>query len=252
MQFDATLKIGDLLTSASVLVAATALIVAWWKDRSLRRRELADKIRRAAGNTLARLERWQEIVLALFDDAQPLFVEVAQDLVGKYDVTAARDKVWRELNRLRLALRRELRSEEIETAYVDLYTYHPAARDNFRDAIRTIRLAEEKAFRGFLQGTQDAILSFEGKEAAYETAELGNRLRETATDWKATFDLAIEQATMPLQAFLVSIMWQSDGETLRREKAVPNLGIQTCAEPPHAREPTVRPDSNGDSSPPAR
>jgi hypothetical protein len=64
--------IGTLLTAISILVSVTALLIAWTKDRTLRKKEYADRIRSAAGTVTARLERRKELFLHLFDTIQPL------------------------------------------------------------------------------------------------------------------------------------------------------------------------------------
>lgn len=84
-------KLGDLLTVASVLVGSLSLTYAILKDRSLRRREYADRIRKAAADTLVALDRWFEIASRYFRDAQPLLTEADMQLVATQDVTQARD-----------------------------------------------------------------------------------------------------------------------------------------------------------------
>jgi hypothetical protein len=218
MSFDETIKIGDLLTSASVLVSVAALVGALWRDRALRRRELADKIRAAAGKTLARLERWQEISLALYTDVQPLFIEVSEDMDRNFEVVAARDKMWKELNRVRLTLLQEIRQEEIETAYVELYTYRPEARDLFRGVMARVKAAEAEAFQDLLMQTQADIMSLEKTAATYHTAQLGNRLRRTAAVVEQKCATSIRDAIVPLQEFLFAIMSQSDNRLLRTHR----------------------------------
>ena len=55
------IKITDLITSLSVLCAVCTLIYTWNKDRQLRSREYADKIRAAAALTLSKVDRCQHL-----------------------------------------------------------------------------------------------------------------------------------------------------------------------------------------------
>jgi hypothetical protein len=66
MKFDWQIKIGDLLTSLTVLISVTALLISWSKDRMAREAEQADKVRGAAAIALTKLDRWQHINEAFF------------------------------------------------------------------------------------------------------------------------------------------------------------------------------------------
>jgi hypothetical protein len=57
LHFNGTVKFGDLLTSASVLVAAVTVFVSLRNARLQRRRDLADEVRTAARPQI--VEAWQ-------------------------------------------------------------------------------------------------------------------------------------------------------------------------------------------------
>ncbi len=69
------IKISDILTSASILIAACGLMYTLFKDRQLRKREYSDKIRRAAAETVVSLERWKELALRFYSAIQPLITD---------------------------------------------------------------------------------------------------------------------------------------------------------------------------------
>lgn len=127
---DPTLKIGDLLTSGSILISLVTFLVSWAKDRRIRQKELADKIRAAAAHTLAKLERWEEPSISIADEAQPIFVETSEliDPDEEDSIILARDYLWKELSRLRAEKLRRVLGEEVEIAYIDLYAYMPGIR----------------------------------------------------------------------------------------------------------------------------
>jgi len=73
----------ELIPSLAILVGFAGLIYAWHKDRLLRRKEYADQVRRAASLVTAKLERWAELALRLYEELQPLITET--DIMLKKD-----------------------------------------------------------------------------------------------------------------------------------------------------------------------
>jgi hypothetical protein len=216
MTVDSTISVGDLLTSLSILVAVGTLAASWWRDRQLRRGEIADRIRAAAGRTIARLERWEEIIQALFVESQPVFVEVSEQLAKDFDAASARDRLWRELNRVRLTLLQEIRREEIETSYVEICTYHPHLRETFSQVVSKIKSTENAIFDGFLKETELDVLHYSGTDAqSYDSAWLGNRLRATAKTWSLQCREDVAAASSSLRGLLIALVAQSNGELLR-------------------------------------
>jgi hypothetical protein len=63
--FDPQLTVGDLITAIAVLVSAVGILVELRKDRDLRRKELADKVRRSAGLIVAKLDRWRQLISSI-------------------------------------------------------------------------------------------------------------------------------------------------------------------------------------------
>jgi hypothetical protein len=104
---DRTLKAGDVLTSLTIIVSVVALITTLTKERDTRTREQADRVRVAAAKTLAKLERWQSLQLSLYQELQPVYVDVSESLARRFDVVAARDYLWKQVNaqRVRIAAR---------------------------------------------------------------------------------------------------------------------------------------------------
>lgn len=218
MTFDWKITFGDVLTVVSILISVWTLVNSWRKDRLLRQRELADKVRAAAAKTLTKLERWEELSLALFFECQPFFVKVSEDLAKKFDIVAARDFLWRELNSVYLKIMANIRAEEIETAYADLYVYHPEARKMFHESLLHLKSEHEQAFTELLAKTQDAIMAFDGEKKKYQTAELGNALRAAAKQVRERYSQALNQKMKTPQKFLFDLIAQSD-ETMLAKKS---------------------------------
>lgn len=216
MKLDDTVSVGDLLTSLSILIGMGTLAASWWRDRQLRRGEIADRIRAAAGQTLARLERWNEILQALFVESQPVFVEVSERLAKDLDTTSARDMLWRELSRVNLLLLREIREEEVETAFIEICTYRPELRASFNSVAARIKATQAGIVDEFLRDTELDVVSFSGVGAdSYSSAQLGNRLRATASRLSAKCRQEIEEAGAPLRSLLIELASKPNRELLR-------------------------------------
>jgi len=217
------IKVGDILTSLSILISATVLVRAWAKDRKDRNKELADKIRNAAAKTLAKLDRWQELSLWFFQYTQPLFIETSEMLVKDFDIVSARDFFWKKANEARANISGRILDEEIEVAYVELYGYHPVVHGLFVKAISELKEKEEAIFHDFIESSQEAIKSYMGKKASYQSAQLGNDLREMAFHFGSMLKEKTDKTLKPIRGFLVDIISKSDIEILKR-KSLPSNG----------------------------
>ncbi len=166
-RLEGTVRIGDILTSLTVLLSATALIFSLAKDRATQTREQADLVRSAAASAIVSLDRWQSVELSLYQELQPLFVELSEELLQQYDVIAIRDRFWREVNLERTQVARQVLEEQLSTAYRDVLSHLPAARTDYVAAFNELTLVEDRATQRFLAESELAILEFEGKQADY-------------------------------------------------------------------------------------
>ena len=120
--------VGGAVALTSVLIGATTLAVSLHKDRRLRQQEYANQIRKAAGTTIARLERWTAISDSLFFQIQPVITDADEALLKSRDAIGTRDQLWRALLDKLTARSQALLEEGIELAYIDLYGYDPSIR----------------------------------------------------------------------------------------------------------------------------
>lgn len=146
MVISGEITVGTLLTIASVLISALALAYGWRNDRQLRRKEYADRIRRAAGVITAKLDRWQALVLRFFDDIQPLLLEVERADAAGEDTAVARYALLRGLYEQRAVTAQRVAEEQIESAHIDLYGYDPRIHQLFLGAINQLQEVNERAF----------------------------------------------------------------------------------------------------------
>ena len=205
-----SIPLKDLATAASVLVAVTGLLYAWHKDRLLKRREVADRVRRAAATVTAKLERWKAISLSFFDELQPLITDTDVLFVNVQSVVATRDFWWRATVAARGGITRLMLSEQIELAYVDLYGYDASVRALFTHAIAALRHLDEVSFAELLIRTQKDVLRLSPQEGQLSSAFLGNRLRTTTTEAKARLSFHIDEVLTPFRVEMLKLINASD------------------------------------------
>ncbi len=215
LRLDRTVKASDILTSLTIVVSVIALLLSWGKDREIRTKEQADRVRTAAARTLAKLERWQSLQLSLYQELQPVFVETSEMLAKNFDVIVARDHLWKAVNNQRVKISARVLDEGLETAYVDLFAHYPAVRQAFIDALARLRKAEEIAVASLLSRTQGAVLSLKRKRVGYQTAELGNALRNAADTSREHFITETNTALDPIRNQLYRLISRTDSEILK-------------------------------------
>ena len=186
LRWNPELKFGDVLTAVSVLVALCGFLYAWAKDRRLKRREYADRIRRAAAETVVALDRWRQLAVELYDDIQPLLTDADQSAfkyrdLDKKNVIQVRDALWRELFVARAASSKRILDERIESAYLNLYGYEPRVQALYDSATASLKWTSEEAFSDLLYKTQANVLELTGATKQLASAELGNALRLTTS-----------------------------------------------------------------------
>lgn len=186
LSWNSQLKPGDVLTSISLLLALTGFLYTWSKDRNLKRREYADRIRQAAAGTVVALERWKELALRLHDDIQPLITEADVMAAGHEmeleNVIKVREFFWHGLVSARATASLRIVAENIESAYLGLYGYEPRVQVLYDQITSSLKRADEESFLKLLAETQADTLSLRKIVGPIESAQLGNLLRLTTSD----------------------------------------------------------------------
>lgn len=218
LQLDRTIKAGDILTTITVLVSVAALLLSLAKDRDARISEQANKVRSAAAVALVKLDRRQALQLSLYQDLQPNFVDLSETLAQKYDVVAIRDKFWREVNIERARIARQVLDEQLDTAYTDVLTHFPAARTRFVMAVTKLADIEAQSTFNFLAEGEQGILSFKGKQANYQSAYLGNALRQAALTHSQQLKTRTEAVIAPVREYLFGVIGMNDSEIVNTSR----------------------------------
>jgi hypothetical protein len=213
------IKTSDLLTSVTIIVSVFALIITWTKDRDLMVHEQADRVRTAAAQTLAKLERWQALHLSLYDQLQPVMVETSEMLDKEFNIVVARDYLWKQINAEHTRISSKVLEEGFETAYVDLFAYYPAIREKFLNVVESLKAGEQNALESLLLNTQEAVTSFHGKESTYSTAQLGNALRTEVFQVRKKFVDDTSSLLMPIRDQLYEIISTQDKDLIYKNTA---------------------------------
>jgi hypothetical protein len=213
---DWTIQVGHLIAAGSVLVAAATLAGTRKKDRELRHKEYADRIRDAASRTLAAVERWKELALHFYVEIQPLITDTDTALVASQDLVQTRDLLWRGLVSAHAATMNRILDANVEGAYTWLYAYDPAVRDGYLQATRGLRLAADTAFYSLLDRSQNDVRNMGKDTRPFESAHLGNKLRDTTAEVAKPLEVDLEQCVAPLRSQLLGIISASDGQLVAR------------------------------------
>lgn len=229
MSFVGEITIGNIVTALSVLLSAAALAYGWRKDREFQRRQYADHVRRAAGVIAAKLERWPAIALQFIDAVQPLALEVDRLVaLGEPDERARHD-LLRGLYEQRAIVNQRINSEEIESAYVDLYGYDPRIHELFDGAVGRLRAIDARSFaRVHDLARGDAAA---GVVAGAPGQTLQSSFMELAREYERDTNAVVEA----FRAEMIELILASDEAILRR--AVPfSPPAAVFPEPPRLHE----------------
>lgn len=221
------ISVNDILTTLTISISALALIISWSKDRYLLKKQQADRVRKAVSNTLVKLDRLENLKLSLFQKVQPIFVETSEKLVDNFDVSEARDFLWKKINSEISQIQSIILEEKIEIAYIDLFTHFPEVRDIFLRTIDNITIIEEEILEAFLEETQDNVMILEKQKTIYTSAMLGNSLRKTSVRYKYNFKSSLETSMQPIREFLFEVISMTDQDILNRGISRNKLRVYT-------------------------
>lgn len=211
------ISIGDLLTAVTIIVSIVALIIAWYKDQQLKRKEYADKIRRSAGTIIAKLERWKELSLSFFDEVQPIITDADALIVKEQETTIVRDTLWRNVVALRAMALKRILDEQVEIAYADLYGYDPRIQLLFSGALRRLRIVDREIYNLFMMLTQQDVLVLNHQRKPYRSAQLGNRLRDTNYKLSQEHAKLMDGIISSFRNEIIKLIRATDNEIVKRQ-----------------------------------
>lgn len=219
--WDASLKIGDFVTAVSVLIALAGFLYSWNKDRQVRIKEYADRVRSAAAETLARVDRCKSIFEAFYERIQPEITETDAIMVQGNDWVKTRDYFWKACYTVRQDILTVFREENIELAYAPLLGYRQNIYRLFKNSIEAALQASTDSFDQFCEASQSAVMNMEGKKAV--SAVLGNRIRSLSVESQLSQSEQMRMALGSLEQFLLETIAMSDKEIIQE----PRLQVAT-------------------------
>jgi hypothetical protein len=212
------LDMGNILTALSIFGSAIFFMYSFRKDRELRKGERANRIRNAAAVTIAKLDRWREISLSLFEEIQPLFVTTTERMAKDYNAIESRDYLWKNLSIINNKVYDIIRKENIETVPIDLYGYNQEVRDLFNSSLGNLKKEQKSMFEDLSKKTQNAVLYFTpDKKEEYSNAKLGNALRLSAGGIRSDYEKKLGSIIQPVENFLNAIINESDKDLLDKK-----------------------------------
>jgi Caspase domain len=220
MKLNPEVSAGDLLTVLSLLGAISSFAISQAKDRQLRRKEFAERVRNAAAVTLAKLERWRDIALLKFRDVPPAVIGLLDGLSGANTLIDAREKLWKELFTIQSTGGHRISQEEIEIAYVGLYSYHPRVYESFGATISAMRRLDEGVWLRFMESSQDAILAWLGREKELQPTLLENQLRAACAKYEKQLRDDLDRIIEPMHRTLEQIISQSDLDIVKGKTVI--------------------------------
>jgi hypothetical protein len=211
VKLEKTIKVGEILTIITILISVAGVFITLSKDRYMREKEQADRIRNAAAKTSAMLERWQSLNLSFFDELQPDFVETSEILSKKHDAQEARDHLWKKINSCKANIAAKILDEHIEIAYMDLCVSLPDFQKLFEISLKKLELAKKKTIDSFLRETENNVISANDLES---TAVLGTVLRQTAESHQSQLINKTNEILAPVQSTLTAVIKNPNDSTV--------------------------------------
>ncbi len=210
------MRIGELLTSASVLIALLGFLYTWHKDRSLRTKEYADKVRAAAAMTLAKVDRCESLFLSFIHRIRPIFTEMNELLQQTKSPYACRDQFWKQMIAIRLSIYEQFSEEQIEIAYAPLFAHQGEIYDLFKNAIEKAKQAEDNFFWDLMGECQKAILDLPDQMQTVDPA-LSNKLLDISSYYHKQYAREFSLLLDEIRQFLRGMVTASDERIVSRK-----------------------------------
>jgi hypothetical protein len=219
------IRISDFLTATTILISLVSVLISWNIDRKIRLAKEADDIRAAAASSLGELERWNDLSLSLYTEAQSTFVdasEVATRIEMKSPLNErlerARDLLWKRLNEIHTSILRKAVDERIDSGYIKLFGYYPSIRRLYQETLARMRLENDEMLKELLTQSELSIMSFMNANDGLHSAEVGSALRATASQVKAKYKEKYRTEMMATERFLVEKIEADDKHLLNRKE----------------------------------
>jgi hypothetical protein len=221
--FNSEITVGNLVAVVAAAISAAAVIATLSKERALRKKELADRVRQSASLVAAKLDRWKQLALQTFDQLQAAATDADGHLVASNDEIQTRDQFWKQVVSAQASLAKAVLDEEIEVAYSNLFGYDPKVHSLFTMAVSRLRQVESLVFLQLLNRTQHEILTVRrSAEQRLLSAQLGNRLRYCLAESRHLLEAHMESVIQSFRTAMSTLVSASDDALVNRTIAIPS------------------------------
>jgi hypothetical protein len=211
-------KLGDLISAGSLMVAAAAFTAGRCADRETERRLHAEAVRSAAIGELESLQRVKQRTDGVFETAQVAVSQSTQRARKDRDTVAIRESVYEAISAARFAATAAIRAESRGVGFVSLYGYSPCAVTAYDSTLSVLRGASDRAMSALV----DSVSNLAGVLAARASDPAGAlSMRETLRDYiradKKSYDDAANAIIRPLEEALLPLVRGSDDAIVDHE-----------------------------------
>jgi len=203
------------LTSVSVIIALLGFLYAWRKDRKLRTKEYADKVRAASAMTLAKIDRCESLFLSFIHRIRPLFTEMNELLQQTKNPEACRDRFWKQMIEIRLSIYKQFNDEQIELAYAPLFVHKDEIYDLFKGVIEKAKQVEDDFFWNLMGECQKAILDLPDQMQTVSPV-LSNKLLDISSYYHKQYAQQFSLLLDEIRQFLRGIVTAPDERIVSR------------------------------------
>lgn len=183
----------NIFTSLAIIISALTLAANLSKDREMRRRGKADEIRDSAASTMAKLDRWHELSRSIFQDVQPIFIEVIMAMSEDYKPEKIKNILWKEMTNANNKITWKILDENIENPSSRLMGNKPDIRKEFKTTFHKLQAIRRKIFYNFINEAQRDVLSFlKIPKEEYRPNDLWDKLAGTIERNELKFEEEIE------------------------------------------------------------
>lgn len=218
LEFKRTIDIGNILTVATIFLSVLGLLHTLNKDYDLQVRDQANQVRVSASDIIQRIDRLSSLPLLSSTKLQSSFVETSEFIEkdGQWLPLEARDFLWKRISDERERVEEEIYSGNLNVLVGHYFAYDPKVRGEYRNLVEKISTLRYQFFVSLSEETQRNIMDFAEKKQDYQTAEVGNKLRETAQAIKQKYRDKTQDAVQDLIGDLTSTIELEDEELMQR------------------------------------
>lgn len=214
--------IANFLTIVALLFTMYNIVAAIKKDRIIRQKDKADKVRNAAAKAIADLTRWREQTLSIFQDVDNTLVRSIDGTRGIIDQNHFANNVLEELKNIRTTTCKKRLEETNRINYDDIYDYDPLVGMFFTQILAHLTNDEATMFNNaLLPGIKNIIInngySIEGQDASggIDKSRMLDSLNEYILLIKKIYESQLNTLVLTkLGSYLLSPILSDDDETI--------------------------------------